>query len=193
LPAAVALRGLATFAFFGTDAYISLTLTSVHGTSTAVAGLPLTAAALTWTAGAWTQERFVMRVGPRAFVRVGMLVIACGIAGMIAVARFDVPVSVAVIAWAIGGLGMGLSYAPVSLVVLGQAPTGGVGTATASLQLCDTLGIALGTGASGAIVAAGAALGWTDAGTLTLAFSCCIAFAIAGAIGATRLPHEIAG
>jgi MFS family permease len=192
LPSAVALRGIATFAFFGTDAYVSLTLTSVHGTSTSMAGLPLTAAALTWTVGAWTQERFVMRVGPRTFVRVGLLVIACGIGLMIVVARADVSVAVAVVAWAVGGLGMGLSYAPVSLVVLGEAPADNVGSATASLQLNDTLGVALGTGTTGAIVAAGAALGWTDGATLSLAFLVCIAFALFGAVAATRLPARVA-
>ena len=192
LPSAVALRGIATFAFFGTDAYVSLTLTSVHGTSTSVAGIPLTAAALTWTAGAWIQERMVMRVGPRTFVRIGLLVIASGIGLMIVVARADVPVAVAVIAWAIGGLGMGLSYAPVSLVVLSEAPADNVGSATASLQLSDTLGIALGTGASGAIVAAGASLGWTDGATLSLAFIICIAFALFGAAAARRLPAHVA-
>jgi hypothetical protein len=132
-----------------------------------------------------------MRVGPRAFVRVGLLVIAAGIGLMIVVTRTDVPVAIATLAWAIGGLGMGLSYAPVSLVVLGEAPTESVGTATASLQLCDTLGIALGTGASGAIVAAGAAFGWTSGNALTIAFCICTAFAVAGAIAATRLPEHV--
>ena len=42
-----------------------------------------------------------------------------------------------------------LSYSPVSLVVLAEAPVGGEGTASASLQLCDVLGIALGTGVVG--------------------------------------------
>src|SRR5262249_20882469 len=121
----------------------------------------------------------------------GLLVIACGIGLMIIVARADVPVAVAVVAWAVGGLGMGLSYAPVSLVVLGEAATDNVGSATASLQLCDTLGIALGTGASGAIIAAGAALGWTDGATLSLAFIICIVFALFGGGAARRLPAHV--
>jgi hypothetical protein len=79
----------------------------------------------------------------------------------------------------------------VSLVVLSEAPVENVGSATASLQLCDTLGIALGTGASGAIVAAGASLGWTDGATLSLAFIICIAFALFGAAAANRLPAHV--
>jgi MFS family permease len=79
LPAAIALRGLATFAFFGADAYVAFTVTSVRHASIALGGIALTAATLTWTAGAWIQERRATRVGPRTFVRVGLLVIASGI------------------------------------------------------------------------------------------------------------------
>jgi len=188
LPAAVALRGLATFAFFGTDAYVTLTLTSLHHTSTAIAGIAITAAALTWTAGAWVQERKVLTVGPQAFVRVGALIIAAGIGLMIVVALADVAVATAVLAWSIAGFGMGLSYAPLSLVVLAEAPEGGEGSASASLQLCDTLGVALGTGIAGAIVAAGPAFDWTAGTTLTIAFSMCIVIAIVTAATAGRLP-----
>ena len=98
------------------------------------------------------------RVGPQTFVRVGLLVIACGIGLMIVVARFAVPTAIAVLAWGVAGLGMGLAYASLSLVVLAEAPAGAEGMASAALQLCDTLGVALGTGVAGAIVAAGASL-----------------------------------
>ncbi|HTL87085.1 MAG TPA: MFS transporter [Acidimicrobiia bacterium] len=192
MPAAVGLRGIITFAFFGTDAYVTLTLTSLHSTSATLAGIALTAATLTWTSGAWIQERRVNRVGPRAFVRTGTLVIAAGIALMIVVAQFDVPIVVAVLAWGLGGLGMGLAYAPLSLIVLAEAPAGGEGMASASLMLCDTLGVALGTGASGAIVAAGDALGWSKSSTLTIAFVMCGVVALLATAAAVRLPRRLA-
>src|SRR6185312_6277996 len=53
LPAAVLLRGVLNLAFFGTDAFIPLFLVRLHHVSAAVAGLPLTAGALTWTASSW--------------------------------------------------------------------------------------------------------------------------------------------
>ena len=56
LPAAIASRGLQTFAFFGADTYVPLAITSVRGRSTAVASLAVTAATLAWTAGAWVQD-----------------------------------------------------------------------------------------------------------------------------------------
>jgi MFS family permease len=192
LPAAIALRGILTFAFFGTDAYVTLTLTSLRGASATLAGIALTAATLTWTAGAWVQERRVHQLGPRPFVRTGALVIACGIAGMIVTAQVEVPIVVAVVAWGLGGLGMGLSYAPLSLIVLGEATPGSEGMATAALQLCEVLGIALGTGAGGAIVAAGDAFGWTQASALTIAFALCGAIAISASAAALRLPRAVA-
>ncbi|MDQ1448384.1 MAG: hypothetical protein QOC79_1355 [Actinomycetota bacterium] len=191
LPAAVALRGLTTFAFFGTDAYVSFTVTSLRHASIALGGAALTVATLTWTAGSWIQERRVHRVGPQTFVRVGLLVIACGIGLMIVVARFAVPTATAVLAWGVAGLGMGLAYAPLSLVVLAEAPAGAEGTASAALQMCDILGVALGTGVAGAIVAAGASLAWTRATALTVAFALCAAVAIIAAVGALRLPATI--
>jgi MFS family permease len=188
LPAAVALRGLGTFAFFGADAYVAFTVTSVRHASIALGGIALTAATLTWTTGSWIQERRVASVGPQMFVRVGLLLIAAGIGLMIAVAQSVVPAAAAVLAWACAGLGMGLSYAPLSLVVLAEAPAGTEGTASASLQISDTLGVALGTGISGAIVAAGATFAWTRATALTVAFALCAAVAVFTAVSATRLP-----
>src|SRR5205814_7656467 len=115
------------------------------------------------------------------------LVIASGIGLMIVVAQLTVPAATAVVAWAIAGLGMGLSYSPLWLVVLAEAPAGAEGTASAALQLCDTLGIALGTGISGAIVAAGATFAWARATALTLAFALCATFAVVTAVAAVRL------
>ncbi|HEV7524915.1 MAG TPA: MFS transporter, partial [Acidimicrobiia bacterium] len=188
LPAAVAARGLATFAFFGTDAYVSFTVTSARHASIALGGIALTAATLTWTSGSWIQERRVRQVGPQTFVRVGLLLIAAGIGLMIAVAQSWTPPEIAVLAWAVAGLGMGLSYSPISLVVLAEAPEGGEGTASAALQLCDTLGVALGTGVAGAVIAAGATLDWTRATALTVAFALCAGVALFTAIAAMRIP-----
>ena len=56
--------------------------------------------------------------------------------------------------FALAGLGMGLAYSPLSLIVLREAPPETQGAATSALSLSDTLGTALGTGVSGAIIAA---------------------------------------
>ncbi|MDQ1476143.1 MAG: hypothetical protein QOE62_1372, partial [Actinomycetota bacterium] len=182
---------LATFAFFGTDAYVSYTVTSVRHSSIALGGIALTAATLTWTGGSWILLHRIRRLGPQLFVRAGMFLIACGIALMVAVAQSVVPSAVAVLAWGVAGLGMGLSYSPLSLVVLDQAPPGAEGSASAALALCDTLGVALGTGVAGAIVGAGATLDWTRGTALTVAFVLSGAVALVTSIAAVRLPEMI--
>ena len=191
LPAAVAIRGLLTFAFFGTDAYVSFTVTDARHASLLLGGIALTAATLTWTTGSWIQQHRVREIGPPRFVRAGLLLIACGIGLMIAVADGAVPTAIAVLAWGIAGLGMGIAYSPIALAVLAEAPVGGEGAATSAMQLSDTLGIALGTGVGGAIVAAGDSLDWQHGRALMIAFVICAAVAVATALGTGRLPATI--
>src|SRR5947208_2831489 len=50
LPATILARGLLTFAFFGADTFVPLAVVSVRHRSTAVAGIALTAATVSWTA-----------------------------------------------------------------------------------------------------------------------------------------------
>jgi MFS family permease len=192
LPAAVAARGILTFAFFGTDAYVSLAVTEAHDADTWVAGLALTGATLAWTTGAWVQQRLVVQHGPRWLVRRGMAVIAVGIAGMI-VGLGSVPVGFMVAAWTVAGLGIGLSYAPISVTVLGTAAPGQEGKASASLQLTDVLGVALGTGLAGVFVALGDGRGWATASSLTIAFTITLAVAVGGVVAAGRLPRRLPG
>ena len=192
LPAAVAVRGILTFAFFGTDAYVSLAVTEGHGADTWVAGLALTGATLAWTTGAWVQQRLVVRHGPRWLVRRGFAVVAVAIAGMI-VALGDVPVAAIVVAWTVAGLGIGLSYAPISVTVLGTAAPGQEGRASASLQLTDVLGVSLGTGLAGVFVALGEGRGWATSSSLSMAFVVTLAVAAAGVVAAGRLPRHLPG
>jgi MFS family permease len=192
LPAAIAARGILTFAFFGTDAYVSLAVTDVRHQPTWVAGLALTGATLAWTAGAWVQQRLVVQRGPRWLVRRGFAVIAVGI-GLLAASLGPVPVAAVVAAWTVGGLGMGLSYAPISVTVLGTAAPGQEGRASASLQLTDVLGVALGTGLAGVFVALGEGRGWATGSSLTIAFAVTLAVALGGVVAAGRLPRRLPG
>jgi MFS family permease len=188
LPATILARGTLTFAFFGADAYLPLTFTSVRGTSVTGAGLALTASALAWTVGSWIQERRVERVGARRLVTTGFVLVAVGIAGLASSLWSAVPVGVAVAGWTVAGLGMGLGYSPISLLVLREAPAGREGAASSSLHLVDVLGIALGTGIGGAAVAAGERLAWTELVGLGIAFAATGVVAVLGVALSRRLP-----
>jgi MFS family permease len=187
LPAAILIRGMATFAFFAVDAYISLALVAWRGTTPAEAGLALTAATVSWTAGSWIQARSVVRLGAARFVGVGLATVVVGIGATSLVLLPAVPVLWAGPAFAIAGFGMGLCYSPLSLVVLAEAVPGTEGGATAGLQLSDTLGTALGTGVAGAIVAAGARAGAQPWVGLAGAFVTGAAVAVVGVMISPRL------
>jgi MFS family permease len=192
LPATIGIRGLLTFGFFGADAFVTLLVVTVRHHSPVLAGLVLTAATLSWTAGAWIQARRSERWPARAMVRAGMLIILLGIAGMAVAVRASVPVGVAVAAWAVAGLGMGLSYAPISLLMMREAPAGREGWASASLNLTDVLGTATGIGVGGAAVAAGSASGALPAGILA-AFGIAALVLLGGLAVTWRLPAGCVG
>jgi MFS family permease len=191
VPAAIAVKGILTFAFFGADAYVSLTVQEVRDQPTWVAGAALTSATLAWSAAAWVQDRWIHRVGPRRLVRIGLALVAVGIAGLFG-ALGPFPVAATVVAWGIAGFGIGLAYSPISVTVLGLAEPGHEGSASASVQLCDVLGVALGTGAGGALVALGEAQGWATRSALELAFATTLVVALAGVAAARRLPTSLA-
>jgi MFS family permease len=78
-------------------------------------------------------------------------VVGCG--GIATLMFPSVPVLVAPLTWGVAGLGMGIAFSTLSLVVLEEAPKGAEGAATAGIQLMNVLGSALGTGVGGALVA----------------------------------------
>lgn len=170
LPATVLSRGLLTFAFFGADAFVTLAITIVRHRSPAVAGIAVTGSTLAWTAGAWVQARLSSRWEGRRQVRTGLAIILAGTAGLVQVLWTGVPVAAGILAWTVAGLGMGLSYAPITLLVLKSAPAGREGWASASLNLADVLGSALGIGLGGAAISAAVTLGWPLPGGVAIAF-----------------------
>jgi MFS family permease len=189
-PAAVALRSLQTFAFFGAEAFLPLMLTSVRDQSTTFAGLALTAATLSWTTGSWVQARVAHRRSVRLLSCTGLALVAAGIAMIAAVLFDEVPVVVAAVGWGFAGLGMGLAYSMPSVVVLSEASADAVGVASAGLQLADVLGVALGTGLGGAIVAAGETVPWSRRTSIAAIDVLMVSVALLGALVATRLPRR---
>lgn len=198
LPAAVAVRGMLTFSFLGADAFVSLALTGVRDTSTQFAGIVLSSAAFVWTAGSWTAARTIERVGPRRLVRWGLVFVTVGIAAFVGVVVTEVSPWLAIVAWAIGGYGIGLAYSPLSQAALSAAAPGQLGAATSGLQLSDVLGFALGSGLGGALVA------FTDQHEVTvdgssvlagviLVFGITAAVAVAGGIAARRMHRFLPG
>ena len=160
------------FAFFGAEAYIPLAITNVRLGTLAAGALAISAATITWTTGSWLQARLAPRGWRRGLVGIGDLLIAAGIGITALVLLPGVPLPVAAVGWAVGGLGMGLAYTTLTLLTLETAEEGREGSASAALQLTFTLGTVYGTGIGGAWVAL------ADAGTLELGPAIGIVFGI---------------
>ena len=192
LPATIAMRAFQTFAFFGVDFFVPYAFNVVHGTSLAVAGIAVTIATFSWTAGAWISERVLERVGPRAQVRRGFYWI---VVGNLLIALVLWPGTPSLIAGLVGsvlaGLGIGLGYSVVSVTMLGYAEPGREGETASSLSLTDTLGAALATGLSGAWIALGAAHGWEPRTGVLLAYALPTVTGLLGISAAARLPARL--
>ncbi|TNY35690.1 MFS transporter [Thermomonospora catenispora] len=150
VPTAVVLRGLLAGAFFGTDAFIPLALTSLHDFTPSQAGLVLTLASLGWSAASQYQGRSKR---PRTFfVQTGAVFVAAGVVS--AAVAIQVGGWWAAPAWIVGGLGMGMALSSLNVVVLNQSAPQEQGANSSALQLSDTLGSSLAIGAAGALATA---------------------------------------
>jgi MFS family permease len=156
-PAAVAMLALISVAFFGAEAFVPLAVSSVRNSGTIAGGLALTAAAVTWAIGSWIQARMASSGHRRALTAGGTGLVALGIGFEVVIPLTSVaPVWLAAVGWAIAGLGMGISYSMLTLASIEGVPNGTEGAAAASVQLAEALGIAVGAGITGTIVALGA-------------------------------------
>ncbi len=193
LPTAVLMRGIITFAFFAVDAYVALALVDWRGLSVTGAGISLTAATLAWTAGSWTQARLSSRYAPERFVRAGLCVLVVGLASFIVILHPGVSPWLSIPALGIAGYGMGLAYSPLALILLRDAAPGEQGRASSALSLTDSLGTALGTGVTGALVAASVRDGGDAATGLAIGFCVAAAVALLGLVLSGRLHAARAG
>jgi MFS family permease len=190
LPATIASRSLLTFAFFGADAFVTLTITILRHYSPVVAGIAVTGSTLAWTTGAWFQAKMNTKWPGRRFVRIGLSIILVGIAGLTLLLSSHVSVAEGIAAWTIAGLGMGTCYSPITLLMMRAAPPGGEGWASASLNLADVLGSAMGIGIGGALISAAVTLGWSLAVGLATAFGLTAAAAVVGLLISRNLPDS---
>jgi MFS family permease len=153
-PAAIASMALLNFAFFGTEAFVPLMLSGVRQAPMLLSGLTLTAAAISWTTGAWLPVHLAGRVRRRMIILAGLCILGLGIAVSASMLSPSLPAGWAVVSWAVSGFGMGLAFTTTSAAILETAEPGSAGAASASLQLAQVLGAALATGIGGVIVAA---------------------------------------
>jgi MFS family permease len=179
--AAVVARLFVGMAFFGTDTFIPLAATRIHGVTTLVAGLVITAASITWTLGAQWSARAAGRHDPGLTVRAGFIAVALGVVLTLPVVWESTPLWTTSLAWTVAGLGIGLVFNTTSVTAMAAALPGGEGLVASQLQIADALGFALVGGIGGALV------GLADRGSVSLSSALAIQFGlsfVAAVVGA---------
>ncbi len=189
LPAVIASRGLLAGAFFGADVLLPLALTEIHGYPPALAGVPLTAAALGWATASQLQGR-LPDLDRAVLLRVGFLLLAGGLAATALIAVPGIGGWPAYGSWALAGLGMGLGMPSVGVLLLDRSPEHRRGADSAAFQIADVTASALCVGVVGVLVAA------ATAGLLPLRSAVLAAVALLAALallGALLAPRAGAG
>jgi MFS family permease len=170
--------------------YLPLLLTTERRLSPAQAGVALTAGALTWSLGSWLRSRFEGRWPDRGILLAGAGAIVVGIT-LAALGLWPAfPVLATIAGWGAAGLGMGLAYPTLSLLVLRLSVPSEQGENTAALQLVESLSIALALAVSGPMFAL------LVTGRPTTAFLACFGsaalLAVLGAAACARVPYRVA-
>lgn len=157
LPAILGSRAAIGTAMAATEAYLPLLLTLERRLSLTEAGWVLTVGALTWSAGAVLAARLnVLSDQPRR-VRLGGLLVGCGIAGFATVAVPDIPLWLPIVCWGAAGLGIGMAFSTLSVLALNWSPPREEGRTSSALQLNDQLTMGAGLALGGVVFAAFAA------------------------------------
>ena len=162
--------------FFTVDSFLPLMLTSVRGTSLAIAGAAVTASAISWFPGSLWQQRVAERVSLRrqALISCAVLLVAeC----VVAAAIVGIPLWLVFLGAIAEGLAMGVAFNIVLLMAMEPSGDHGVATLTSTRFLAGRLGLVLGTGLAGVSVAAGSRGGTS----LSAGIAGAMGIAIAGA------------
>lgn len=150
LPALVGVRGLMAAAFFGAEVYLPLILQHERGLSPSRAGTILTIGAVTWALGSAARSRSTW--SSTTFLRLGAGLVTAGV-GIVALLTLDqAPTAVAWAGWALAGLGVGMVYPTLSLLVFEIARPGEHGAGMSALQTSDALSTAFALALAGALV-----------------------------------------
>jgi MFS family permease len=176
LAATVAARFCVNVAFFGTDTFLPLAASRLHGAGPLGAGAVVVGASLTWTAGSWLSAKRSAAWQPWRAVAIGSIIVGVGIISAAPVVVQATPLWLTFIGWSLAGPGIGIVFTLTAVTALDDVPAGREGLVSSQLQMADALGFAIISGVGGALIAI------ADHTTLTLSEALVVQFALAAAV-----------
>lgn len=160
LGAALALKFLIVFGFFGAEAFIPALLKNEYAFTPFQAGTVLTGAALTWTAATWIYEHYAERVKIKTVLLAGCSFMFLGIFVLLAgLIWWQLP-GLAYLAWALSAFGMGLVYPLTMISAMSNTATGSEGHTSTGAGMVDALGFSFSAGIGGALLNITSDSGW---------------------------------
>ncbi|MEU6175731.1 MFS transporter [Streptantibioticus parmotrematis] len=140
-----------SFGFFGLGVFLSMYLQYVLGWSPTAAGLAMLPATAFTGAAAVVAGRVCGRVGSRLPLAAGLVLVAVGLAGF---TRYGTGARFVEFGWLLPviGTGLGLTFTPISVAVLGAVPAARAGMASAAVNMVREVGGVAGVAVLGAVL-----------------------------------------
>ncbi len=153
---------LTFFALFGSMFLLTQYWQFVHGYTPLQAGVRMLPFAATMMITAPLSARFVERLGTKAIVTAGLLIVACALLGMSFI-KADTAYLTVIVIYCFMAMGMGLVMAPATESVMGSLPREKAGVGSAVNDTTRQVGGALGVAVIGSVVASVYSAQITDA------------------------------
>ncbi|MBD7996825.1 MFS transporter [Arthrobacter sp. Sa2CUA1] len=189
LPAVIASRGFVGAAFVGAETYLPLALVEQRGFSPTQAGALLSVSALSWFAGSWLAANLPALRSKVLRARLGALLLAIGVAPVLASVYPQLHVSIVVAGWAVAGLGIGMGFSTLSVLLLDFSRAGEEGANSSALQINDNLVQSLWLAVSGIGFSALLAVSHVQAFTAVFCGALALALAALAATGRLQPPR----
>jgi MFS family permease len=151
LPSVIAIRGLVSAAFFGTEVYVPYLLQRNFGLTAATAGLALSVSGITWAAASWFQARISARVDTATTLRIGIAFVLLAIVAAFATATLELSPVIPIIGWASAGAGMGFMWPRLATRTLELSTPANQGFNSSALSISDSIGSAISVAVTGVV------------------------------------------
>lgn len=192
LPAIIAVRFLATATFLGVDSFVPLAADRLHGARPIVQGFVVAGAAMTWTMGQAIAARRGAGLHPRRAAAFGFGLLLVGVGATAPVLSPGWPLWATLLAWSVGGLGIGILFNPTTVASMSYALDGREGEVSSQIHLADSLGFGIMSVVGGATVAVADRNSLSLQGALGTNFAIAALCAIVGLVASRGVRSQMA-
>jgi MFS family permease len=177
----VAVRAAVSAAFMGIGGFLPLLMVQLRHVGPTAAGVSLSVTGVMWSVGSALQSRWSAH--PAALLRGGLTALAVGLAGTALLAWPAVPLLAGLAAWALAGVGIGMTTSTLSVLTMAVSDDRTQGRNNAGAQMAAGMSSAVFFALAGAVLAL---VGQPDARAFALIAALAAALAALALAGSRR-------